>query len=420
MQKQCFSEKSLHDFLLKQKEKVKLEISDLSNDDIAKIDINKWVDYFADRYRLEPIVLLDEKENLVYDLQETKIDMSHSLNWGGGFADGYNLIFTVSYFGDSRLFDYRPSTYALSTYLVDNFIKSTSSKAGSFNLVQEYNKADFDKRDTSPEYIYQVFVKLLETYKIALAHVCNEIKGYNNSLEKECRSCLEKRKEKADSYIATRKKINIPLQLNPNAPNVTPIKIPPRSKPRQQRPTHQDLPPEYGIEEETYKNINNIISMCGRTMENALRTFCKLDEEELRDILLATLSTHYEKTTGETFRKNGKTDILIEAENKAAFVGECKLWKGQKALEEAIKQVLGYSTWRDGKISLIIFNKSYRNFLELLEKIDSWVRENAKRPIRGAGNIWNTRYFRKDTEMEIDLCILIFDLYQATDKRDYT
>ena len=35
------------------------------------------------------------------------------------------------------------------------------------------------------------------------------------------------------------------------------------------------------------------------------------------------------------FRKKGKTDIRIEFENRAAFVAECKLWKGEKKILEA-------------------------------------------------------------------------------------
>ncbi len=52
------------------------------------------------------------------------------------------------------------------------------------------------------------------------------------------------------------------------------------------------------------------------------RTYYVNTEEELRDHLLATLNTHYDAATGETFRKIGKIDIHIEFDNKAAFVGE--------------------------------------------------------------------------------------------------
>lgn len=415
MQKNFFSGHSLVNFLRSQTNEMTLDISNLSNDEIANSDINDWVEYYIDKFQLEPINLLVEEKDMDYELEETKIDVSNSIEYGGGSVDGYNLIFTVSYDGDSRLFDYRPSTYRYSKYDVENFIKSTEDKYGSFQLIQQYLKSELDNKDTSIEYIYGVFKKLLENYVTMISYVNKDITKHNDSLENECRSYLEKRKEKAESFIATCKKINIPLVLDKNAPNLTPIKMRPRNKPRKQKPTQKEAPHEYGIEDETYKNINNIISMCGRAMEKTLRTYCKLDEEELRDVLLATLSTHYDNASAEKFNKNGKTDILIEAENKAAFVGECKLWKGEKSFEKAVEQVLGYSTWRESKISLIIFNKGSKNFHDLLDKISDWVNKNTKRPIREFGNVWNCKYFRKDTDTEIDLCILVFDLFQPAE-----
>ena len=91
--------------------------------------------------------------------------------------------------------------------------------------------------------------------------------------------------------------------------------------------------------------------------------------------LLATLNTYYQNATGETFRKVGKADINIEFDNKAAFIAECKIWYGEKAFNDAIKQLLNYSTLKDLKLSLIIFNKEERSFINILEKIEKWVKE---------------------------------------------
>ena len=60
-------------------------------------------------------------------------------------------------------------------------------------------------------------------------------------------------------------------------------------------------------------------------------------------------------TTGETFRKKGKSDIHIMFENKAAFIGECKIWHGIKNFKEAVEQLFSYSTWRDTKTAIIVF-----------------------------------------------------------------
>ena len=75
------------------------------------------------------------------------------------------------------------------------------------------------------------------------------------------------------------------------------------AKPAIQKPQKKTLPVEYSIRDEDYANINNIIYMCGTSMEKTSRSHMNNDEEELRDFILATLNTHYENASGETFRK---------------------------------------------------------------------------------------------------------------------
>src|SRR5207248_3253533 len=82
-----------------------------------------------------------------------------------------------------------------------------------------------------------------------------------------------------------------------------------------------------------------------------------------RDIVLAHLNGHYKgDASGETFRGSGRTDLRIEAESRAAFVAECKVWKGSQIIQESVDQLLGYLTWRDCKAALVIFNKNVAGF----------------------------------------------------------
>ena len=87
----------------------------------------------------------------------------------------------------------------------------------------------------------------------------------------------------------------------------------------------------------------------------------------MRDFLLMTLCTHYPNTTGETFNKAGKTDILVRHEGTNVFVGECKFWKGIKAFRDTIDQILGYLTWRDSKAAIIVAFRAFSvNFFHLI------------------------------------------------------
>lgn len=146
-------------------------------------------------------------------------------------------------------------------------------------------------------------------------------------------------------------------------------------------------------------------------MENTTKTFNKNTEEELRDFIISTLGTHYvNDVTGETFRRNGKTDIHIMFENKSAFIGECKIWHGIKKFENAIKQVFDYSTWKDTKISLIVFNKANKDFQSILNSIYSWIKKNTKQSKKENSNTWKCLMYREDTNSDIQIAIQVYDI----------
>jgi hypothetical protein len=58
------------------------------------------------------------------------------------------------------------------------------------------------------------------------------------------------------------------------------------------------------------QQILGIINSAGIAMERHPGTYANKDEEALRDHFLTVLTTHHPSSTGETFNKSGKTDIL--------------------------------------------------------------------------------------------------------------
>ena len=69
-----------------------------------------------------------------------------------------------------------------------------------------------------------------------------------------------------------------------------------------------------------------------------------------------------------------KTDIRIEGGGRAAFVAECKIWRGQKEFLAAVDQLASYLIWRDSKTALIILNKKIQKFSNVLKQIPSYCR----------------------------------------------
>ena len=178
----------------------------------------------------------------------------------------------------------------------------------------------------------------------------------------------------------------------------------------------QSLSPEYQISDAIYDEILKIIFHEGASFERTPTTYAKLDEEELRNILLAHLNTTYlGQATGETFRKKGKTDICIEFENRAAFVAECKLWKGEKAVLQAIDQLLGYLTWRDVKAALVLFNKDVSGFKQIQEGVLDILRKHPNcvraRPLTNQSEWDLVLRSRENSERLITVRVFLFNLH---------
>ncbi|MCK4824230.1 hypothetical protein KA005_51235, partial [bacterium] len=107
-----------------------------------------------------------------------------------------------------------------------------------------------------------------------------------------------------------------------------------------------------------YQHILNVMRSMSLVIERNPGAFTTLDEESIRTHFLLQLNGHYEGgATGETFNASGKTDILIRADGRNIFIGECKFWGGLKVFNEAIDQLLSYLAWRDTKCALLVFNK---------------------------------------------------------------
>ena len=239
----------------------------------------------------------------------------------------------------------------------------------------------------------------------------DDIRSYNENLTSNVQQLLNKRREKADVFFSFSKALKIPLNLNSSSPNLTPIplKKPHRANLNEPKPHAQEQ--QFYIDDSDFENIIKIIHLCGAALEESAKTFNQFNEEALRDYIKGMLSSHYENTvTGETFRRVGKTDIQIQREDKAAFIAECKVWHGIKLFSDAIEQLFCYATWKDTKLSLIIFNKENKNFAGVQQQIQSWLKENCKSCKQWNSNIWDCVKYREDTGRDVRLAVALYDI----------
>lgn len=162
-----------------------------------------------------------------------------------------------------------------------------------------------------------------------------------------------------------------------------------------------------------YNEILSMIRHAGATMEQQVETYKNLGEEKLRNVLLTSLNTTLKgAATGETFRHEGKTDVRIEDENRAAFVAECKMWMGESLVEKAFDQLGRYLTWRDDKVALIYFVRR-KEFVAVLKKMEQTLRQISGVTVgKMVDNEFACVRDSKEHEgMQIQVRVIMFDLY---------
>lgn len=172
--------------------------------------------------------------------------------------------------------------------------------------------------------------------------------------------------------------------------------------------------PEPTLATADYEHILSVLQNMVQVMERSPSAFTSMDEESIRSHFLVQLNGHYEgQATGETFNYQGKTDILIRSDGKNIFIGECKFWSGSKKLIETIDQVLGYSSWRDTKVAVMVFNRN-KDFTKVLESIEetSKAHRNFKRqlPLKSETMFRYVFSNKDDQSRELLLTVMAFDV----------
>lgn len=411
-----FSDGDLSAALRNHLEEISEKVDEIPKKRFLESPEEKIVVHVLEEQEIKPLEL--DEENMVQEKEEVKIDVSDDplRNPSGRREqikiDGTRVTVTIPWKGDHHLWKLRPSQYSASP--PRGKIRYESEEEGVLKIVIEKpNEAD-------PEDFKEEFDRIFGKIKSQLENQQNDLEGINDKIESKIRDAISVRKERLNKQDEIAEELGIPLKKNEDAPDIDPIEVQKTNiKPSTDKPESRESP-EPGIRNDTYEHILKVIRHQGRTFESTPETYSVHDEEELRDILLSNLNSHYEgDATGETFRKKGKTDIRIENNSRAAFIAECKIWRGPKSLSDALEQLLDYATWRDCKCALVIFNKRNESFSDVLEKIpaslqdhDYFINEKSV-PERGE---WRFRFNDGDGESrEFTIHVLAFDIPSGDD-----
>jgi len=360
-----------------------------------------------------PLVIYEDRMEM--ESRETKSDVSGSKervffgDKGPIYLDAVEVTISIPFTGDPGLWDLRPDHWT-SVFPHAKIHQPGKDGIGFLTIVFTQLK------DESSNKIKSRFDEELERIRIYLKSQKGQIDSFNASAPDHIRGAIKARKKRLKTYDGIVEMLGIPLKHRKGAPLINPIPIKRKLIRPLPPPPKSGFKPEPGITEQDYEHILSVIRHVGRTFEATPKTYTIHGEEELRDIMLAHLNGHYQgAATGEVFRRLGKTDIRIEDQNRAAFVAECKIWKGEGELSNAINQLLGYLTWRDCKTALILFNKRVAKFNDLLAKVPGAIRvhQKFKRILTdGANGEWRFEFFSaEDESRQIIIHFFIFNLY---------
>lgn len=355
---------ALTDILKQKKQNIAFEIEKLSNEIIMANSIEDLMDNLNNKYFIELIQLSDEENGR--QIKEEKIRKYNQFYNRDSYFEkeyyevpGFTVNFSHNINGSIDLLFYHASHYLM--WHPDNITINKNT------VTLSYSEALNDNIDATMNKITSSYEQDFNKLKNIISNTNKDIAEFNSTLPNYLKETLERKKKQISLFHQFSERLAIPLKQSPNAPSFKPISVIKNTKPLK---TKVDKETEYYIPDTDYEEILRRIRHIGSSFEKTPNTFVKLDEEELRDIIVAQLNVDYEgQVQGESFRNNGKTDICVEYNNRAAFVTECKFWKGKQVLNYTIEQLLNYTTWHDSKLAIVFFSKTNKDFFKVIETI---------------------------------------------------
>lgn len=310
--------------------------------------------HFFDEYSVEALRLLHPENPALEEPKE--VERTVEGEWGPIKRKVLFYKFRIPFTGDEKLFHLQPPT-------CDSDLPWGEIEGADLIYTQEREGRDAEsiKRET------QNFIHSVQKHLDGQQAV---IESWNAELPHLVEKATNDRKDKllADKQLIDG--LGFRIIRNSQSPRATSVPI----ERKQITPLPQARPGKVCAKDPTldariYEDILEMVGSMSLAMERSPTTFYKMEEEAIRDLFLVVLNSNYQgKASGETFNAAGKTDILIKHEDRNLFIAECKFWKGPQSLTDAIDQLLSYTTWRDTKTALLLFNRN-QDFSSMLEKV---------------------------------------------------
>jgi|GEM_PF-1348281 hypothetical protein len=390
-------------------------------DQILGTDIDELARYIYDGYAIAPIEIDDSRETS-WDLQDYLQDIPARRR-------------ESFYWQEGDLLDFPSQRAVVEIPIKTNkdlgVIAGLQASLHSFS----YSDSDFRWEDSGISRSFETkgYKLQLEELEISrevertLQSIQDTIRAKNENIQQGnqelftlIKSLIEDRKKKINqnkeklSFLT--KTINIPLKKRvsegAHKVRVTHTPLVERIKPK---PT---LPEEFVLSEPQVNDVISLLDYQAKSFENTPRAFKSLGEEDLRDILLSNLNSVFQgAATGETFSKQGKTDIYLKIAKGQILICECKVWAGQALYDKTVDQLRSYLTWRHNYGIMITFVR-IKDFTKVLNESEKAIQSHSS--YKGGFRRINETHFVSahkvdDEDRQVTMHHLFFHLYSGKD-----
>jgi hypothetical protein len=345
-----FSSRDLSQLLEAHVQAMRQEVANLDGDRLLNTAPADLATYLVEKFTIPPLRL--RRDEWSADEQETRVDVSNdssrffsSDRRGPFYVPGQSIAIHVPFDGERELFYARPNQFSSNP---------PRAKVDGNMLILEFFLPNDVQRDVRAE-----ADRLLAETETYVGWVNAQVSAMNNALPRDAQQAIDSRRERLLANQNRLSSLGIPIRERAGAPRTYAIPdVRRKAMPTLPPASSASYTPEPTWDMALYERALEIINHMTLVMERSPSSFVGMDEEALRTHFLVQLNGQFEgRATGETFNASGKTDILLREGGKNAFIAECKFWKGPKHFGEAVDQLLGYTSWRDTKTAILVFNR---------------------------------------------------------------
>lgn len=393
-----FNRPSISDYFRAVIKEIANEVKSQSDSYILSVNQEEYAVYLLEKYGLQEIIFDDSREPTIEKIRKTQSIREFDEVYQREVLFVKLCLPVVPNDKAGEILDLLPSTFSLSppemSYRNHYIITEVPASEASVEKVIEEIKTEIERRNTN---IRQESQSLKPRISEILANRKSKIENENLLLE------------------SIAKKVSIPLKQKTEVSAVVPTAVRYNERIKPIAPPKATPPTELVLERDKFYAILSLIDNSCRLFERTPDTFAKLQEEELRDVILSNLNGVFEgDAVGEAFSKKGKTDIYLKVSKGGVFIAECKYWGGPKIIDKVTNQILGYLTWRNSYGVVILFSKR-KNFTDVINTLASEI-PGLPFYVKGLEKVASTHYkaihqLPEDERKLIEIHYLVYNLF---------